>query len=537
MLLIDIRRTEVFARLARNSASSASSTILHTADSWWNDPREALRKQRDGGWRSWTLFWASIANILGIFVISPLSAGLLSTENIEITRDTAFRKTAAFQTLPLEASADDATYVRSIASSTIGLTTSAWLTDEYAVLPFWPSQFDTVPLGSLLASSPQKWHANTTVFQVVMDCEVMWLSEAGYQPSKTIQPAPYKLDQPFIVSSYTSIQLTSGDGCIYEFAVSDLENVPFFGVGGGWWSKTSGSNYPSLAINTESGPTLVVDQSTECDDRDVLFVTTPFRNSSTRAAGHVCSSTYYQADLKTTVTTSSSQTSVSFDERTFQELKRPMSPNFDIESFEKIFLGSQWVSKFQPPNQQVDKRPEIGGPLLPIAALHNWDIEEMMMNASVVSEAKATKQRFLGEALQNTFASFVPKNAQSISGQLTQLESRVVLNFAVGITLASLLLLSVLMFMAVLFYSRLNRRPLGVGRDPASAAAISALITKDEIVRSCFEGRDRVSKESMNATLKDVSLRLRAGQLYVMENSATPEDQAGTYCFLYSAAM
>ena len=44
-LLTDVRRTEVFAKLARQKASSASSTILHPGRSWWDDPRDALRKR------------------------------------------------------------------------------------------------------------------------------------------------------------------------------------------------------------------------------------------------------------------------------------------------------------------------------------------------------------------------------------------------------------------------------------------------------------------------------------------------------------
>jgi hypothetical protein len=520
MLLVDIRRTEVFARLAHNSASPASSTILHASNSWWNDPREALRKQQGGGRRSWALFWTSLANILGMLVISSLSAGLLSTEDMQITHDTLFKRITAFQKLPLEATADDATYVRSIASSTLGLTTSAWLSDKYAILPFWPSQFDTVPLGSMLAISSQTWHGNTTAFQVVMDCEVMWLSEAGYQPPEVLEPAPWKLVSPLYTGEYISIQLTSADGCIYEFAVgsaTDDLGAKMLGVGGGWWSKTSSISY-----------TPTVAKSTQCNDREVFFITTPFRNSSTRGAGHVCSSTYYQASLETTVTISASQSSVSFDEGAFEELKIPMSPEFSIESFEELFFGPQWLSKYQPPDVSLG-RPWIGGPLLPIAALHNWDIEAMMTSPSILGQAKAAKQRFLGEALQNTFASFGQENAQIMAGQVVQVESRIVVNFAVGVTLASLLLLSALMFIAVFYYSRWKRRPLGVRRDPASAAAISALISTDELTRSYFEGMDGLSKELMHATLTDTLFKLQAEKLSLVEKSDKYEDHVGTW--------
>jgi hypothetical protein len=321
LLLVDVRRTEVFARLARNSTSSAKETILHSNDSWWHDPREALRKQNLGGWRSWTLFWTSVANIIGTLVISPLSAGLLSIEIMQIMTPTEFKRIAAFEEKPLVATADDATYVRSIAGCTLGLTTSAWLSDEYAVLPFWPATSTQVPLGSLLSTSKQNWVANTTAFQVTMDCQPMWSSQAGYQPAKTLYPAPYTLQPGTYVDPYISIQLTSADGCIYEFAISNVSNTDLLHVGGGWWSNTTSHSYPwsfsggSPTTNGTSdfGFSLMIANSAECHDRDVFFVTTPLRNNATRAAGQICSSRYYQGDLETTVAMSTAQTLVSFD--------------------------------------------------------------------------------------------------------------------------------------------------------------------------------------------------------------------------------
>ena len=517
MLLADVRRTEVFAQLVRNTTSSATATLLRNTDSWWNDPRAALRKQNEGGWRGWALFWSSFANILGILIISPLSAGLLATEDMQITTNTAFDRVNAFRNAPLRASADDATFVRAIASSTVGLTTSAWLSNEYAVLPFWPSGSDKVPFGSTLATSAQTWLAKTTVFHVDLDCDPMWLSEAGYQPAQIIEPPPYLPKAVTLVPSYTSIQLSSEDGCIYEFAISAFEDVDFFDLGGGWWSNTSGESYPASAIsvpNTEDGPTIVVANSSQCDNRNIFFITTPFRNASTRAVGHVCSSAYYQADIEITVSISASQSSISFDERLFQQMKRPMSTLFDTQDFEALFLGAQWATKFQPPTSS-NTLPFIGGPLLTIAALHNWDLESMMTNASVLKEAKAIKQRFLGEALQNTFTSIGSEDAISTPGRTILLQSRVVVNFAIGVTLCSLFFLSALMFVAVLFFSRPHKRPLGLMHDPASAAATSSLISREGIV-GCFEWTDKLSQASLNEALEGTLFTLNAGELSII---------------------
>ncbi|KIW31793.1 uncharacterized protein PV07_03385 [Cladophialophora immunda] len=528
MLLVDVRRTEVFARLVRNSTSSARDSILHGVDSWWNDPSEALRKQKDGGWRSWGLFWASLANIIGTLVISPLSAGLLSIEDMQIATPTEFNRVAAFHETPLVATADDATYVRSIASSTLGLTTSAWLSDEYAVLPFWPASMARIPLGSSLATSPQTWVGTTTVFQVTMDCQLMWLSQVGYQPAKELYPASYTPQPPTDVPAYISLQLTSADGCIYEFAIWNDSISDLFLVGGGWWSDTTSQSYGQMGADSNQSPNIVVANSTECDHRDVFFVTTPFRNNSTRAAGQLCSSEYYEGDLETTVTTSTSQSSVSFDKKLYEDLRRPMGTSFDKTSFEALFHGTEWATKFQPPTPPMGNNtggPSIGGPLLTIAALHNFDIESLMNNASVVQQAKATKQRFFGEALQNKFESIgAQKSTASFSGQVIFLESRVAVNFAVGISLGVLFLLSAAMFTLVLWYSRLERRPLGLSRDPASAAAIAALIVGHDS-RFEFHGTDRVSNTELNRLLGSKSWRLRAEELSTTSSTTTFDKQ------------
>src|ERR1700722_5056064 len=125
LLVNDVRRTEIFARLSGPKGASATSTLLQVSRSWWNDPGDALSKGRNNGKRSWALFWASVANILGMLIISPLSAGLLSPQGIQITKTAGFSHIGAFYTTPFETSADDTTCVRAISGLTLNLSTSA----------------------------------------------------------------------------------------------------------------------------------------------------------------------------------------------------------------------------------------------------------------------------------------------------------------------------------------------------------------------------------------------------------------------------
>jgi hypothetical protein len=208
-----------------------------------------------------------------------------------------------------------------------------------------------------------------------------------------------------------------------------------------------------------------------------------------------------------------------------------MGSSFDQVSFEALFHGPEWATKFQPPDESNMVHALIGGPLLPVAAVHNFDIEAMMNNDAVVQQARVTKQRFFGEALQKKFAVIAAQNAEIVFGQTSQPKSRVVVNYAVGITLAILFSLSAAMFTSALWHSRPERRPLGLSRDPASAAATAALIAAKQC-RFEFYGTDRASGTDLQDLLEDRSCKLRDQELSVMSSSAVSTKKKSMYLLL-----
>jgi hypothetical protein len=521
LLVNDVRSTEIFARLSGPKGASATSTLLQVSRSWWNDPGDALSKGRNNGKRSWALFWASVANILGMLVISPLSAGLLSPQDIQITKTAGFSHIGAFYTTPFETSADDATYVRAISGLTLNLSTSAWLSNEYAVLPFWPTDFADVPLGATLGTDPQIWEGETAVFQVDLDCRPMVLAGSSPWGSDSLTTG--------------SIILRSEDGCEYGVAAYHGPSPNFWNTGGGWWSTSTGANFPTTNAagagsvvlidhypTIETGLDIIVgvNSTRECDGRQLFFVTTPLHNESTRAGGYVCSSYYHMANTTVTVLLSSSVSQVVFDEETFNQSKSPIESTFiNISSFEDLFLSSQWSTKFQPPqpNPSVPYT-EVAGPLLPIAAGYSFDVNRMLASANLVDEARKVKQRFFGEALQSTFSKLGKQNAPSFDGQISFTEQRIVVSAGIGIALSTILLFSAAMFAAVFFHTRLRRRPLNLSRDPGSAAAMTALIADNADVRACFGESGRLSQRSMQ--------RLLSGKTFSLDNHMLSVNQA-----------
>ena len=101
-----------------------------------------------------------MANIMAILLVSPLSAGLLYVNEVQIPQNVDFNRLAPFchgslrVPLDLQNTSTDETYFRIVSSIVQNLTTSAWLKDTFAILPFWPAEFDSIPYGASLAGSP-----------------------------------------------------------------------------------------------------------------------------------------------------------------------------------------------------------------------------------------------------------------------------------------------------------------------------------------------------------------------------------------------
>src|SRR5271170_5270187 len=89
-----------------------------------------------------------------MFVVSPLSAALLSPQDIQITKTAGFTHIGAFHTTPFETSADDATYVRAMSGLTLNLSTSAWLSNEYAVAPLLAHRLRGRPVRGYAGNRP-----------------------------------------------------------------------------------------------------------------------------------------------------------------------------------------------------------------------------------------------------------------------------------------------------------------------------------------------------------------------------------------------
>ncbi|KAI9796263.1 MAG: hypothetical protein M1833_006432 [Piccolia ochrophora] len=505
-LLIDVRRTEAFAALSDKNMP-ITETLLRSSRPWWSDLFCSLKKDRNGGKRSWVLFWTALANAIGFLVVSPLSAGLLAPEEVRIAGQATF-STIANDNGFLSPIADDFTYFRSISGLVLNLTTSAWLTNDYAVLPFWPSSLEEVPLGASLSNTPQRWEGQTTIYRVELDCSQMSL----------VGPTNHTLAGEFLDYNLTSFVLKSEDGCNYGLAFRQPESSPpvfsptIWSNGGGSWSNSS--DFSSWEVSPSDWGFDTANSSSECGPRSILFVSAPYDYTSDfRIRGYVCSTTYVAANVMTAVSISPLSSVVTFDEKKFDEGKVVLEPEqLNITGFENSFFAPNWTAKLQAVNATLS--PKIGGPLIPLAARHNFDVDSMLDASDLIDEARRVKQRFFGEGLQSAFMATSKESATQLTGEIAVTEERVVVSIGIGLTLGILLLLIAGMIACIYHGSRLQRRPLNLYQDPGSAVAVAALFASEARTRMCFEGLDRKSALSMFEALEDKTFAVRSGVLF-----------------------
>ena len=518
VLINDVKRTEAFAKLSAPKGSSALTSLLVSGGPWWEDPMNALSKKGNNGRRSWTLLWVSMANIMALLLVSPLSSGLLYLDEVQIPQRTKFLRLEIPTPLTPRNTTTDETYIRTISGIVQNLTTSAWLSDSYAILPFWPADFDTIPFGASLASANQQWQGQTSVFKTDLQCTPMELTSKDYNPSD--------------LNEYQSIGLASPDGCKLELNTTTLS----YPSSGGCWSSVGTMNLP--VPSGYQAPTINQSSTPECGDREIIFLVSPFHTNHTNGTiAQLCVPKYFVAyNVNTTVRDTPTGSLVNIDEESFNRTKVDMdSSTIDLRSFETQFLDPKWATFFQPPGDDeatgAEFRPSLGGPLILLVATivdPRSRLDPLFNAKGLLDQARRVKQRFFGEALQAVFVSVGKQNAHNFVTQVTATETRLLVGHWIGITLGGILLTSAVMVALAFYCSRLGRRSLNLNRDPGSTAAVVSMIVQDAVICDYFRGFDRLPEDSIKTILGPTIFGMFNGQLVFRGDKTTQTANSGS---------
>lgn len=506
IVLNDVKRTEAYARLSSPIWSTAKSTLCRVPGPWWDAYRTGLTTG-DGG-INWTMLSAALLYTAGFLAISPLSSSLLDSVDVTVQRPATFKKIAALRNLPLAVDPSEDVYLRTVAHTVQGLETSAWLTDEYAILPFSPTSSSSIPLGPILTDQPQQWSAITTVFKSAMTCDRMPVTETSFSAYQQHVAGSGGGTYNF---TYLSVNVSDRHGCDIRVFSSDEDDKTrqFSGQGGGSWFLAPNYTFAPW-ISYDDPP--VINYTQSCLEREVMFVSTPwtFQNPNptqenwtvagsalapnSTIVSYICDTKYYMANTNVLASTSGNQIStVSLDDGDFRRAQTEIAFNvFDTRLFQHTFLAANWTSLLYSSHNYADSEASMGGPLRLLSGVYGLNVDKMIHAKDFLESAKRVKQRFFSEMLFSAFTASAGLSDE-ITGHSIANEQRIVVNSAIAITLAVLLLLSGVLLLLLLLCSGLRRRPLNLNEDPSNLAAIGTLGLHDSNTRHLFIGSEHLT--------------------------------------------
>ncbi|OJD40264.1 uncharacterized protein BKCO1_1000611 [Diplodia corticola] len=514
MFLDGVKYSEPFARLAKPGGSTGSYTILQKPGAWWNALADGFSKKKNGGSRSWLLICSAWLNIVGFLAISPLSSSFLISKNVPVPREAGFSRMMLSQDSPIPLRTGRETYLRTIGHILQNVSTSAWISDEYTVLPFWPSESETAPLGPLLSTSSQTWQADTTVLNTELDCEAMPLVATGFANDTYPLSFPAHPDEiKMRWQERPSIMLRADSGCTYGLALDPKLDLVV--QGGSSWSNVSTFNdrdygqFKEVYEGDLSQNFYGRLNTSNCGDRELLFTTTVWNGSAGnfsfspdfRASGNLCTAKYYMAETLVTATLSDSSSIISFDEEKYRESRVPIPEGLlDIYGLQNLTLSPNWTDYIALPDKQ--SRAAAGGLSVLLAASYDFDTTAMMEDEDFIKNATKIKQRLFGEVLQFSLTQ-AGSPQETLQGQITVVEPRIVVTLATAIALALLLFHSFCLSLVAWKLSSLQHRPLNLSRNPFTVIGTATLVAHEQQTLKKFRAYPDLSQDSLLHHLHD----------------------------------
>ncbi|KAJ5888389.1 hypothetical protein N7495_008430 [Penicillium taxi] len=492
VLLNDIKRTEPFARLARPEGANAEASILHSPGPWWVVLYDGFATKKNGR-RSWVLICSVLLNIIGFLAISSLSSDFLESQEITVPKLTDFLRLSPLADSPLPIDQDRATYFRTIANLLQNVSTSPWITDEYTILPFWPASLETEPINTLPTNSLQVWQGETTIFKSKLSCTEMSVDSEAFEPASVVNKTE--------TLASVSVMWSSTDGCKYGVRVVDT----MFLIGGGSWSNTSTFFY--AGTETASGSvvdeiTAVVNHTAECDGREVIVVTEPWKNASSKGtySAYLCDTKFYMANITAKAALDGDVPDISFNESEYEQNKVSIPETLvNTTQFQDLSLNADWATYMI--SIIWAETAEMGGAAVLLGAPYSYNMTELVRDPDLIATAAKVKQRHFGEVIQSALIQKGASHRVSMQGTVDIVETRVVVQDGPAIALGILLAISLLLLLAVWWLSRLQRRPLNLHKDPATVIGIAYLIAQNMRARSGFLPLRQPSKVELQKKL------------------------------------
>ncbi|KAF2195638.1 hypothetical protein K469DRAFT_681918 [Zopfia rhizophila CBS 207.26] len=350
MLFEDVERTEPFAQLAKPShcSTSALTTVLQAPElggdqSGWFLKQEERRQQKLDPY---------------LLLLSPPYRIPAVSKKVEFTRMTPQAQISLYPQRD--------TYFRTIGYLLQSVSTSAWISDSYVVLPFWPKS-QSASLGPILSTKAQTWNAETLTPALAM-------LRASYQ-----------------------VQALLFSGSI------------FAKFGGHSWSNLS--TFISGQTYNASSALARMNFSQECrQDAEIILLSTPWLDPyeleddpnfdfysfspNFTIRSELCASDIYMARMPVTATTLQATYKITFRRRVTSQNTNSGSERTFRSSTTSVFVSRCTMVRLY--------TKELWGLSAVLAALYESNNTAMINEADVPEQARRIRQRFFGELLQSS---------------------------------------------------------------------------------------------------------------------------------------
>ncbi|KAI0107195.1 hypothetical protein GGR51DRAFT_571105 [Nemania sp. FL0031] len=496
ILLDDVKRIEPFARMASPSGATAKESITWTGGHWWTIPSPR-------GKESLPLFCATLIFVLGSVGISPLSSTLLVTQVIIFERKTSLHQLDLGSLVPIQPAPLATTYFRTISNILQNVSTSAWITNDYVVLPFWPGQPGSIPLSPVLSDEAQTWSAYTTIFSVDLNCkhmEPIWNSLAMSGLMK---------------GANDSNIIASESGCTVEF---EVEAPSYYTSGGEVWSsvdnmidrlKRTGADTFNVKIHNCSENELFIAWKEK-----TFSSLSPAPTNSSPISAKACQNTYYVGHSTTSVTMGQGQSIVTINETEYHSTKEPLPSTIaNTAAIDNIFFDLNWTVYLDAAPFRTFYSDESPGPANLLATLHHFSHEEVVADASIAKDLQRIRKQFFAEVLHSAFELRTVANTISVPGSVITSSRRVVVVSGVAIVLEIVLLIQAILIATVFYTTRPSTRPLGLTEDPSTVVSVAKLISNNARTVNAFTSYSNGTKGDLNQPLATVQFMLAGGQI------------------------
>jgi hypothetical protein len=536
MILSAVKRTEPFVRLAKpiKQVPTARYTLLEKPKPWWITFAHGFQKRRNGGYWSCTLIFTCMAYILAMLGISTLSAALLTTQERQHSTSATVSRFALNNASTLVPRTNRATYLRTTGAILQNYSTSPWVTNEYTILPFWPENLSTVKSPwNYRSPSAELWEAETIVFRSDLDCTELHLKtkDLGFEKDESVQSDTYG-------NYLASVLFESDAGCQVNLSTNATSLWTSAFLMAKDWALWTDIDHLLVANSYGEEPSLK--HNDKCSHDSLILLSTPWwtdlkghdteflPNMTMKAYG--CDSVHTMAEISVRAEVTETDLTIHFDEENFDRVSHPVpSSVIDLAKLRNIYTDVAWGEYLPQKTFNDESLPLVPGAAALLGVDHRFNVTAMMADRDLVKTAARLRRRFFNEIVETSLQYPGASRPEIASGTVTVSSRRVLVNEQVALALFALLTVSFGMLLAVLWFTRLDVRPIGMYRDPSSLLNLCWWAAHHDGTLTAFKSQDLSTRKTLKSRIGDCTFYTTSGRLGKLDQGVHKETKRKYY--------